>query len=73
MRERYVAREYARLLLRYEPDECASIKSFFAEIGRASKAEPRLASFLCHPAIPREARDQKVNLKIEITQARGDK
>jgi F-type H+-transporting ATPase subunit delta len=54
MRERYVAREYARLLLRYEPDECASIKSFFAEIGRASKAEPRLASFLCHPAIPRE-------------------
>jgi F-type H+-transporting ATPase subunit delta len=54
MRERYVAREYARLLLRHAPGECASIKEFFAEIGRASAAEPRLASFLCHPAIPRD-------------------
>jgi F-type H+-transporting ATPase subunit delta len=54
MREQYVAREYARLLLRYEPDECAAIKSFFGEIGRAMADEPRLGSFLCHPAIPQE-------------------
>lgn len=54
MRERYVAREYARLLLRHAPNECASIKAFFGEIDKAMAAEPRLTSLLCHPAIPKE-------------------
>ena len=54
MRERYVAREYARLLLRHAPTECTSIKAFFSEIGKVMTAEPRLAVLLCHPAIPKE-------------------
>jgi F-type H+-transporting ATPase subunit delta len=54
MRERYVAREYARLLLRHAPNESASIKAFFGEIDKAMAEEPRLASLLCHPAIPKE-------------------
>jgi F-type H+-transporting ATPase subunit delta len=66
MREQYVAREYARLLLRHVPGECATISSFFQEIGTVMAAEPRIAALLNHPAIPQDAKSQAL-LSIAAT------
>lgn len=66
MRERYVAREYARLLLRHAPNESAAVKALFAAIGGAMTAEPRFASLLCHPAIPRE---EKLRVLVSLAPA----
>jgi F-type H+-transporting ATPase subunit delta len=63
MRERYVAREYARLLLQHAPGECAAVKSFFRAIGKVMAAEPMVAALLNHPAIPQE---EKVNSLLSI-------
>ncbi|MBN1129123.1 MAG: ATP synthase F1 subunit delta [Chitinispirillaceae bacterium] len=63
MRERYVAREYARLLLRHAPGECAAVKPFFRAIAGVMAAEPLVAALLSHPAVPREV---KINALLSI-------
>lgn len=56
MRDRYVARVYARLLLRHAPAECAGVQSLFRSIGSLMAAEPRIAVLLNHPAVPQEVK-----------------
>jgi F-type H+-transporting ATPase subunit delta len=60
MREQYVAREYARLLLRHAPGECATVASFFQAIGGVMAGEPQVAALLNHPAVPLDAKIQAI-------------